>query len=1052
MKFMQKGEKITSRNNMMSIQKEHSTTIPGTGKSRGIENSRRPLPLAPRYILIRWLTRGLAALSCLVLLACISEELRASLFQSKLLAPIAAKITFRIARGPSSKPIQAPAGPYDQRMGYARLPQFSERLRDRSFAIHAQAEVSDEMREMIEKGSFPIFKEKTVAGLDIRDRAGQTIYSFSSPRRIFRSYEDIPPLIIDMLLFIEDRKLLDTSAPYMNPAVNWTRLAKAFTEKAREIVSPGAPVSGGSTLATQMEKFRHSLDGRTRSMQDKKGQVLSASLRSYQEGAQTLPARRRIVLDYINSVPLAAYPGYGEVTGLGDGLWVWYGADLNQVTAALKNNSASKGASLDEKALRVKQVLSLLMAHKKPSYFLNSGQKELENRCTAFLKLMAKENVISNELAEAAQNVPLALRDTPIAPPATAAVDRKAVNPVRVELNALLGNDRLYDLDRFDLLAKSSLDLPAQKAVSEMLAKLKDPGFLAEQGLRQKRLLDTGDPAKVVYALTLYEKTANGNELRIQTDSTDQSLNFNEGVMLDLGSSAKLRTLVTYLEIVSELYQRYRTFDISELRRIAPVPQDAIQRWAVAYLINNPEAPLEAMLRAALERKYSASPYEQFFTGGGLHTFQNFNKEDDHRIITVREGLLHSVNLVFIRLMRDVVQYQIHQKIGPVAVNEILKDDDQRNELLARFAQYEGITFLRKYYGQYKNLSAEEVVATLFQSIHPTPRRLAAAYRYIYPERSREDFAQFIKDSLPGTSLTQAAIANMYSSNAPEKYSIQDVGYVVGLHPLELWLAGYLRHHPGAEWREIKEQSKSICADAYAWLFRTGSRDAQVRSIHVILEKDAFQAIHARWKRLGYRFDSLVPSYATSIGSSADSPAALADLMGILLSDGIRRPSHLLEEIRMGANTPYETQFRLQAAAGERVLAPEIPQVVKEALYDVVRVGTAARLNHAFIRKDGTEIAVGGKTGTGDHRFKTFDSNGNLLSAKAMHRTATFTFILGDRFFGDISAYVLGPDSADYGFTSSLPVAVLKLLSPILVNLESKGFEEDNYTLLSSNI
>lgn len=1022
-----------------------------TNKRSGHDYFLVPLLLSPKHVLVRWLTRCLAVLSCFVLLACISEELRTSLLQSKVLTQIAAKITYHIVKGPSSRPIQAPAGPYDQRMGYTRLTELSARLQKQSFEIHAQAEPSDEMLEAVQKGSFPIFREKTAAGLEIRDRSGRTVFSFSSPKRVFHAYEDIPPAIIEMLLFIEDRKLLDSSAPYMNPAVNWTRLVKAFTEKASEFILPGRPVSGGSTLATQMEKFRHSLDGRTRSMLDKKHQVLSASLRSYQEGVQTLPARRRIVLDYINSVPLAAYPGYGEVTGLGDGLWVWYGVELNQVLAALKNNGDTERVSQEEMALRLKQVLSLLLAHKKPSFFFNSGQKDLEARCKAFLKLMAKEKVISGEMAVAAEKIPLVLRDTPVPLPDATWVDRKASNPVRLELNAMLGNNRLYDLDRLDLMAKSSLDLTAQKAATEILIKLKDPRFVAEQGLRQKRLLDTGDPAKVVYALTLYERTPNGNMLRIQTDNTNQMLNFNEGVMLDLGSSAKLRTLVTYLEVVAELHQRYRFSSIAELQQVEAAPQDAIRRWAVSYLISHPNSSLEAMLRASLEREYSGSPHERFFTGGGLHTFQNFDKNDNERIISVREGLLHSVNLVFIRLMRDVVSYHICNKTGSVAGEEILNDPVRRDQLLGRFAVHEGTVFLRKFYNQYKTMSKDEVPVTLFRSIRPAPRRLATAYRYLYPEKGLADFEQFVKDHLPNTALTRASVEKIYDNAAQAGLSVNDIGFIVGLHPLELWLARYLKDHPDAGWREVKAEAGPACVDAYAWLFRTENKDARKRSVSVILEKDAFEEIHARWKRLGYSFDSLVPSYATAIGSSADTPAALADLMGILLNDGLRRPSRMFEEIRMGADTPYETQFRLEPSAGERVLAPEIALVVKEALYDVVHYGTAVRLNHAFIRKDGTEIPVGGKTGTGDHRYKTFAGNGHMLSAKAMHRTATFTFVLGDRFFGDISACVLGPESGRYGFTSSLPVAVLKLLSPILVDLESRAPETDTYSLLSPN-
>ena len=58
-----------------------------------------------------------------------------------------------------------------------------------------------------------------------------------------------------------------------------------------------------------------------------------------------------------------------------------------------------------------------------------------------------------------------------------------------------------------------------------------------------------------------------------------------------------------------------------------------------------------------MERRYSASPFEAFFTGGGLHHFENFDRDDNGKILLLRDAFKNSTNLVFIRLMRDVVSY-----------------------------------------------------------------------------------------------------------------------------------------------------------------------------------------------------------------------------------------------------------------------------------------------------------------------------------------------------------------------------------------------------------
>ena len=42
--------------------------------------------------------------------------------------------------------------------------------------------------------------------------------------------------------------------------------------------------------------------------------------------------------------------------------------------------------------------------------------------------------------------------------------------------------------------------------------------------------------------------------MRINTDSLEQPFDINTGARIDLGSTAKLRTLVTYLELIEEAH------------------------------------------------------------------------------------------------------------------------------------------------------------------------------------------------------------------------------------------------------------------------------------------------------------------------------------------------------------------------------------------------------------------------------------------------------------------------------------------------------------------
>jgi hypothetical protein len=100
---------------------------------------------------------------------------------------------------------------------------------------------------------------------------------------------------------------------------------------------------------------------------------------------------------------------------------------------------------------------------------------------------------------------------------------------------------------------------------------------------------------------------------------------------------------------------------------------------------------------------------------------------------------------------------------------------------------------------------------------------------------------------------------------------------------------------------------------------------------------------------------------------------------------------------------------------------------------EVVAQGTARRLHGTFKYPDGKLITVGGKTGSGDNRIQTFNRQGGVTSSRATNRTATFVFYIDDRYYGVVTAYVQGREAEHYKFTSALPVTILKLLAPAIV-------------------
>ena len=963
-------------------------------------------------------------------------EVCSSWFEAHLFSAIDRRLIFSLAPGASPAREPPADGPYDRRMGFYDLDRFTKRLEGEQFQIEAEARISPLARRLARMGIFAIYREPAQAGLKIEDWREQPLLDNRYPPKVYSDFHAIPPLVIETVLFIENRQLGDDSYPDRNPAVDWGRTGRAVLDLAVHTVDRRYPRIGGSTLATQLEKMRHSDGGRTHSVRDKLRQIVSASLRAYLEGEDTRPAEERIACDYINSIPLAATPAQGAVTGLGDGLEAWYGADFDTVNRLL----STPEDGLDAKQMAAvgaayREVLSLFLALRAPTWYLVDHPEALAVKTDRYLRALADSGAISARLRDFALRATVRPKPSPAAPQDPSYVDDKGPNAIRVKLMRLLGVDNPYALDRMDLSVNTTLDKQAQRSITEFLESLSNPAQVAAGGMDADQLLDRGNPGAVIYSFTLYEHSGGANLLRVQTDNFNHPLDINQGTKLQLGSTAKLRTLINYLQIVAQLHDRYADDSAAQLGATQVAPGDHLTAWALDYLATATDRSLEPMLEAALERTYSGNPGEAFFTGGGLQTYANFERSENYQVFTVGQGFQLSVNLVFIRLMRDIENYYKHRVPG--ASPSVLSDaaDPARQRYLARFADMEGREYLERFYEKYKGETPDQALDTLVSGIHLTPLRAATIYRSVRPQDGIGAFRAFLGAHFPAPLVARLNVADLYSKYGADKFDLQDRGYLARVHPLELWLLRYREEHPQATLAQVFAASADQRQQVYQWLFKLRDKPAQDERIETILEIDAFKQIHAAWAKLGYPFDSLTPSYATAIGVSGDTPAALAKLVGILLNGGVLYPTVSIERLDLGKGTPFETVLKRRVAPGEQLLNPTIARLVRGEMIGVVENGTGRRLQGGVKLPDGTLIPVGGKTGTGDNEFHEYGAGGEPLGARVVNRTAVFTFFIGDRFFGTVLAFVPGKKAGNYKFTSALAVQVLKDLTPELLPL-----------------
>lgn len=975
-------------------------------------------------------------LRCLVWIAVLGAlglgamyEARASYLQARLFTWFDKGIGYRVAPGPSPC-IRFPRyGPHNKQLGYAELSTIIPSLEAHHFEIVRQSRWSRRLDWFVSHGGYMPYHGKLRTGLRIVDRNGVRLFEARYPQVVYRDVSEIPVVVSKTLSFIEDHALLDDAHPMHNPAIDWKRFAVAAYGQIGGLFDRRLLRGGASTLATQIVKFDDSPDGRTTSIIEKLRQMITAAVAAYRDGPDTVPARQGILLTYLDSTPLAARPGFGAIIGIPEGLWVWYGTDLDEADRLLTEPAQTRAAAARQGEV-YRQILSLILAGQRPTYYLIQNHAALETLINAYLPALAKAGVISVELRDAAMAQKLRFRaDVP--PPRFSFIGNKATDFVQSELLSLLRLDNTSSLDHYDLTAFSSIDDAAQRRVTAVLTRLGDLAYDRSLGLVGKQMLGDGNPALVTWSFVLYQRGDGANHVRIHVDSLNEPFDINSGARMQLGSTAKLRTLVTYLDIMVALHGRLASQPTVALQRISDTAPDALTRWAASYLVRSRDRALGPMLKAAMQRTYSAAPLT-LFTGGGNNSFGNFQPWENHLVPTVEFAFEYSINCVFIRLMGDIRNYFIGQMVPDE--HHLLWDshDPARITYLKTFVNQEGLAYLHRFYKAFPDRTPSKLLDGLARRTTPLASHLADVFLFMHPNGTMAELNTFLYTHMPRAryaELDEDRLGELYDEFAANRLSLNNAGYVASIHPLALWLARYLLAHPKADWNEVVNASRPIIRQSYAWLFMPGRTFQQDQRIRTILEQKAFRLIWQDWRRQGYPFDRLVPSLGTAIGASGDRPDALATLMGIIINNGIRQPTVDIDRINFADGTPYQTDFEPQPVP-QPVLNPLVAQTVRHALLGAVRTGTGTAVRGGYTAANGDPLPIGGKTGTGDNRYHIYGPGGYLRGERVVDRTSTFVFFLGTRFFGTVTAYVRGPRAAAFNFSSALSVELLRALRP----------------------
>ena len=106
------------------------------------------------------------------------------------------------------------------------------------------------------------------------------------------------------------------------------------------------------------------------------------------------------------------------------------------------------------------------------------------------------------------------------------------------------------------------------------------------------------------------------------------------------------------------------------------------------------------------------------------------------------------------------------------------------------------------------------------------------------PEVDQATFATFIRAHAndKAEKLTDKKLQALYLDYGPGAWSLPDQGYIARVHPLELWLLGYLIENPQATFKDAVAASAEERQEVYGWLFKTRHKSARDSRIRTLLE------------------------------------------------------------------------------------------------------------------------------------------------------------------------------------------------------------------------